>query len=539
MSPASASYDYVIVGAGSAGCVLANRLSEDPAARVLLLEAGGNDRHLAVKMPAAFPEQFHTKRDWDYNTDPEPALGGRSLYLPRGKMIGGSSSMNAMLYVRGRPEDCAQWEAAGADGWGWDEVLPYYLKSENNERGASQFHAVGGPLNVMDPRSPRPLTARFLAACEVAGIPYSADYNTGIQDGAALAQVTQKGGRRWSAADAFLRPAMGRPNLTVRSGALVCGVELQGGRATGVRVRVNGREELIGAGEVILSAGAFGSPQILQLSGIGPADHLRSVGITPQVDSPRVGDGLQDHPFLTCIWDSAVPESLYGADKPRGLAEWLLRRSGPLSSTAAEAFAFVRSRPGLAAPDLQYHFAPCFFLRHGSEEYEGHAFTTGPVLISPASRGSVRVRSADPAAPPRIITNTLSEQADLDVLVTGVELAREIAAAGPLDAVRGPELHPGESVRGDAAVEQWTRENVELLYHPTCTVQMGGQDAPLDPQLRVRGVENLRVADASVFPTIPGGNTNAPTMMVAERAADLIRGRIGSKSADPALQSVV
>jgi choline dehydrogenase-like flavoprotein len=519
-------YDYVIVGAGSAGCVLANRLSEDPAARVLLLEAGGSDRHLAVKMPAAFSQQFHTKRDWDYYTDPEPELDGRRLYLPRGKMLGGSSSMNAMLYVRSRPADCEQWEAAGATGWSWDEVLPYYLKSENNERGASKYHAVGGPLNVANPRSPRPLTARFLAACEQTGIPYSPDYNGGFQDGASTVQVTQKNGRRWSAADAFLRPAMHRRNLTVRTGTLVCGVELDGGRAVGVKLRAGGREELIGAGEVIVSAGAFGSPQILQLSGIGPADHLRSVGITPQIDLPGVGEGLQDHPYLTCIWDSMLPETLYGADRPRGLAEWLLRRSGGLTSTAVEAFAFVRSRTGLGAPDLQYHFAPCYFLRHGSELYDGHAFTLGPVVVSPQSRGSVRIRSADPAAAPQIITNTMSERADVEALVTGVELAREIVAASPLDPARGQELFPGESVRGDAAVERWARENVELLYHPTCTVQMGGAGAPLDPQLRVRGVEGLRVADASVFPTIPGGNTHAPTLMVAERAADLIRGRI-------------
>lgn len=525
-----AAADYVIVGAGSAGCVLANRLTEDPDVRVLLVEAGGRDRHPAIKIPAAFAQQFHTKLDWDYATEPEPHCDDRSLYIPRGKSLGGSSSMNAMLYVRGRPLDYDLWESEGAAGWGWEAVRPYFLKAEHNERGASEHHAVGGPLNVADERSPRPLTKRFLQACEGVGIPVVDDYNGPEQDGASLCQVTQRNGRRWSAADAYLRPASGRPNLEVRTGAHVAGIELQGGRAVGVALLGRrGRREVVRAQrEVILCAGAIGSPQLLMVSGIGPADHLRERGVEVAVDAPGVGANLQDHPYVTCVWDCLVPETLYGADKPKPTLEWLLRRSGPLTSTVAEAFAFVRSRPGLPAADLQYHFAPAYFVRNGEEEYDGHAFTSGPVLITPRSRGRIRLRSADPTAKPRILTNTLAEPEDLAALVTGVELAREIVGHEPLASARGRELMPGEGVRADDDVAAWVRSNVELLYHPSGTVAMGGPDAPLDPELRVRGVEALRVVDASVFPIIPGGNTNAPTIMVAERAADLIKGRVAA-----------
>jgi choline dehydrogenase-like flavoprotein len=523
-----ASADYVVVGAGSAGCVLAHRLTEDPSVRVILVEAGGKDRHPNIKIPAAFAKQFHTNLDWEYHTDPEPHCDNRSLFIPRGKSLGGSSSMNAMLYVRGRPLDYDLWEAEGAAGWGWEDVRPYFLRAEHNERGASEHHAVGGPLNVADERSPRVLTRRFLEAAERVGIPRIADYNGPEQDGASLCQVTQKNGRRWSAADAYLRPVLDRPNLEVRTGAHVARVELDGDRAVGVRLRdKRGREEVVRAErEVLLSAGAIGSPQLLMLSGIGPADHLRSVGVDVVVDAPAVGGNLQDHPYVVCVWEATEPESLFGSDKPRPLLEWILRRSGPLTSTVAEAFAFVRSRPGLPAADLQYHFAPAYFVDNGAEEFDGHAFTMGPVLISPKSRGEVRLRSSDPRAKPSIVTNTLAEPEDVAALVTGVELAREIAAAEPLASAAGREIYPGAGVRDDVDVEAHVRRAVELLYHPSGTCRMGGEDAVLDPDLRVRGVEALRVVDASVFPLIPGGNTNAPTIMVAERAADLVTGKI-------------
>jgi choline dehydrogenase-like flavoprotein len=518
--------DYVIVGAGSAGCTLAARLTEDPSVSVTLVEAGGKGRHPNISIPAAFANQFRTKLDWDYNTEPEPHCDGRSLYIPRGKGLGGSSSMNAMLYVRGRPLDYDLWASQGCDGWGWNDVRPYFLKAENNERGASEHHAVGGPLNVADERSPRRLTARFIASAEAAGIPRIPDYNGPEQDGVSPVQVTQRNGARFSAADAYLRPNMKRPNLEVITGATVLGVELVGGRAAGVRVRGRGRRERVinAEREVILSAGAIGSPQLLLLSGIGPADHLRSVGVTVHHDLPGVGENLHDHPYVVCIWESSAPESLYGADKPKPMLEWILRRSGPLTSTVAEAFAFVRSRPGLPAPDLQFHFAPAYFADNGFEEFDGHAFTSGPVLVSTKSRGNLRLRSSDPLDKPRILTNTLAEPEDMASLVAGVKLAREIASTGPLAEAAAREIYPGPGVDDDADIEAFVRQHVDLLYHPVGTCKMGTDDAAvLDPQLRVRGIDGLRVVDASVMPQIPGGNTNAPTIMIAERAADLIK----------------
>lgn len=521
--------DYIVVGAGSAGCVIAARLSEDPSVRVTLIEAGGKDRHPNIKIPAAFAKQFKTSLDWDFATEPEPHCDGRSLYVPRGKSLGGSSSMNAMLYVRGRPLDYDLWEADGCPGWGWNDVKPYFLKSEDNVRGASDDHAVGGPLRVENPRSPRKLTERMLEAVAAAGIPRIADYNGPEQDGAAWAQVTQKGGRRWSAADAFLRPALKRPNLEVITNALVTGIDLDGGRATAVRYRdADGAEHALApAREIVLSAGAIGSPQILMLSGIGPAGHLGDVGAPVVHDLPGVGGNLQDHPYVVCVWSVRVPESLYGADKPKGVAEWALRRTGPLASTVAEAFAFVRSRPGLPAADLQFHLAPAYFVDNGFEEHEGHAITMGPVLVSPKSRGAVRLRSADPAAKPRILTNSLAEPEDVAALVAGVKMTREFAGEPSLATVIDREIYPGADVRDDADIEADARRRVELLYHPAGTCRMGsGEDAVVDPELRVRGIEGLRVADASIMPLIPGGNTNAPTIMIGEKAADLIAGKV-------------
>jgi choline dehydrogenase-like flavoprotein len=383
---------------------------------------------------------------------------------------------------------------------------------------------------VVDEPFPRPLTRLFLEAAERAGIPYVDDPNRPEQDGAALAQVTQHKGRRWSAGDAYLRPVRGRANLEIVTGAAVEGVELERGRATGVRYRDRvGRKRLVEADrEVVLAAGALGSPQLLMLSGIGPADHLRRLGIEVAVDAPEVGQNLQDHPFLTCVYE-VDGGSLYDAERPRYLAEWLLRRSGPLTSSVAEAVAFVRSRPGLPAPDLQFHFAPAYFVDHGAATFDGHAMTFGPVLITPRSRGSLELRSGDAADKPRIVTNSLAEPEDVAALVAGTRLAREIADCEPLRSRVRRELFPGDGLQSDDDLEADVRRRVDLLYHPVGTCRMGvDETAVVDAELRVRGVEALRVVDASIMPLIPGGNTNAPTMMLAERAADLIRGRVAA-----------
>jgi choline dehydrogenase-like flavoprotein len=526
MSRGPASFDYVIVGAGSAGCVLANRLSADPSTRVLLLEAGARDRSPNIRIPAAFPKQFHTKLDWDFWTEPEPHVDDRSLYMPRGKGLGGSSSMNAMLYVRGRPLDYDGWAAQGAPGWGWRDVLPYFKKSEDNVRGASEWHGAGGPLRVSEQRSPRPLDRRLIAASEAAGIRRVDDINGPEQDGVSLFQVTQRDGRRFSCADAFLRPVAGRPNLEVRTRATVLGVVLEGDRATGVRVgRRAGRSELLRAErEVILCAGAIGSPQLLALSGIGAADELRDVGVTPRHDLPGVGRNLQDHPFVTVLWEISDQDTLYGADKPKPLAEWVLRRSGPLSSTVAEVVAFHRTRPGLPAADIQFHMGAAYFEDHGAELYDGHCMTIGPVLVSPKARGRVWLRSSDPGDKPRILTNSLSEPDDVASLVAGVQLAREIAAQAPLKEIVVKELKPGPAAVAPADIEDDLRRRLMLIYHPvgTCRMSDTAPDAVVDSRLRVHGLDGLRVVDASIMPTIVGGNTHAPTVMIAERAADLI-----------------
>ena len=521
-------HDYVIVGAGSAGCVLANRLSEDPAVRVLLLEAGGRDRSLNIKIPVAFAKQFHTKLDWDFATEAEPHVDGRSLYIPRGKSLGGSSSMNAMLYVRGRPLDYDLWEEQGAAGWGWKDVLPYFLKSEHNCRGASEFHATGGPLQVSEQRSPRALGRRLLAAAEAAGIPRTPDYNGPEQDGVSPFQVNQVDGARFSAADAYLKPIKDRPNLEVRTKVQALGLEFEGDRVVGVRVARGRRSETIRAQrEVILSAGAIGSPQLLQLSGIGAADELRAVGVQPRHDLPGVGRNLQDHPFVTLIWEVSDTGTLYGADKPRYLAEWLLRRSGPLTSSVAEVCAFVRTRPGLPAADIQFHMGAAYYEDHGAEEYDGHCGVIAPVLVSPQARGRVWLRSADPRDKPRILTNTLEHPDDVRSLVDGMEMARDIAAQAPLAEVTLKELKPGPGAATRADLEADLRRRLMLIYHPvgTCRMSDTGQDAVVDSACRVHGLEGVRVVDASIFPVIPGGNTHAPTVMAAERAADLIRGR--------------
>jgi choline dehydrogenase len=522
------SFDYIIVGAGSAGCVLANRLSADPTIRVLLLEAGGRDRSLKIKIPAAFADQFHSRLDWDYATDPEPFVDGKSLYIPRGKGLGGSSSMNAMLYVRGRPLDYDGWEAQGAPGWGYRDVLPYFIRAEDNVRGASEWHGVGGPLRVSEQRSPRALDRRLIAASEAAGIPYVPDYNGPEQDGVSMFQVTQWRGVRYSAADAYLRPVRSRPNLEIRTGTTVTRIALEREQAAGVRVRRGrrGAEEVLRAErEVILAAGAIGSPQLLQLSGIGAPDELRGAGVTVRHELPGVGRNLQDHPFVTVLLEVSETDTLANAEHPRYLLEWLLRRSGPLTSPVAEVVAFVRTRPGLPAADIQFHMGPAYYEDHGAETFDGHAIALAPVLVTPRARGRVWLRSADPMDKPHILTNSLSEADDVASLVAGVRWAREIARQSPLREIVTREIKPGPAAVDDDELAADIRRRLMLIYHPvgTCRMSDTAPDAVVDSTLRVHGIERLRVVDASIMPLIPGGNTHAPTVMLAERGADLIR----------------
>ncbi|MGI8512456.1 MAG: GMC family oxidoreductase [Solirubrobacteraceae bacterium] len=528
--PFVAQPDYIVVGAGSAGCVPDNRLTEDPTVSVLVLEAGPRDRSPNIKIPAAFANQFHTKLDWDYTTEPEPHCDERALYIPRGKSLGGSSSMNAMLYVRGRPLDYDSWARQGAAGWGWADVLPYFLKSEDNARGASEWHSTGGPMRVGEPRSPRALDRDLLEASEAAGIPRTPDYNGPEQDGVSMFQVTQHNGRRWSAADGFLKPVRSRPNLEVRTGVTVLGLEVAGERVTGVHIaRRRGRQEVLRpAREILLAAGAIGSPQLLMLSGIGPAGNLGEVGVPVRHELPGVGQELQDHPVVSVLWEVMGTDTLYGAEKPRHMAEWLLRGTGKLTSSAAEVCAFVRTRPGLPAADIQFHMGALYYEAHGAEEFDGHAGVIAPVLVTPKARGKITLRSSRPEDKPRIITNSLSEPEDIASLVAGMKLAREIARQEPLAGKIVRELKPGPEAVSDEDIEADLRRRVELIYHPVGTCRMGADDrAVVDPELRVRVLEGLRVIDASVMPLIPGGNTNAPTIMIAERAADLIRGRVG------------
>jgi choline dehydrogenase len=529
-----AEFDVVVVGAGSAGCALAARLTEDPTLRVLLLEAGGSDDVLEVQIPAGLYKTWRTRLDWNYTTDAQPGLDGRKLFWPRGKLLGGSSSINAMIYMRGAAADYDEWaELTGDNSWSYEHVLPLFRRMEDNSRGADQFHGIGGPLRVEDLRSPHAWTRAVVQSAVAAGYPRNDDFNGATQEGVGQHQVTQKRGRRWSSADAYLHPAERRPNLTVRTGALTTRVLVSDGRATGVEYRSGGQVHTVHATrEVVLSGGAVNSPQLLMLSGIGPADHLREVGVDVVHDLPGVGGGLQDHPLVPVVWNVRSGRSLFRAESPSGYAKWFGARRGPLTSNLAEAGLFTRSAPELSEPDLQMHFLPVKFWKQAEVDPDVDAFTAAVVLVHVHSRGSVRLRSADPSWAPAIDAGYLTDERDLDALVSGVEKAREIASVGPLSAVLAEEWSPGGTVFGREALRETVKNTLESLYHPVSSCRMGtDEQAVVDSELRVRGIEGLRVVDASVMPTLVRGNTNAPTIMIAERAADLILGR----TVDPAL----
>lgn len=521
-----AAVDYVIVGAGSAGCVLAARLSEDPKVHVAILEAGGEDDRREIHIPAAFSKLFKTPLDWNYTTEPQEHLHGRALYWPRGKVLGGSSSINAMLYIRGNRTDYDAWEAQGNSGWGFDSVLPYFLKAEDQARGPSALHAVGGPLRVEDQRTVNPMSRAFVEAAIEAGLPSNSDFNGPQQEGAGFYQVTQRRGRRCSAADAFLHPARGRPNLTVVPHAHATQIVLEGTRATGVEYVSAGREFSVHAErEVILCGGSVNSPRLLMLSGIGPAKHLKQQGIEVALDLPGVGENLQDHLFLPVAYEAKRAVSLASAESLVSVLRYMAFRRGMLTSCVAEAGGFLRTRADLAAPNLQYLFGPVYYLNHGFERPAGHGFSIGPTLIRPESRGRLRLRSNFPMDPPVIEPNYLSHESEVETLVFGIELARRIAAAEPFNRYRGAEKKPGAAVISRAEIAAYVRNSAETTYHPVGTCKMGRDSkAVVDSALRVRGIEGLRVVDASVMPVIPSGNTNAPTIMIAEKAADMIRG---------------
>ncbi len=525
MPKKSNAYDYIIVGAGSAGCVLAARLTEDRQTRVLLLEAGGADTAKEVHIPAAFSKLYKTAVDWNYSTEPEPQLQNRRLYWPRGKMLGGSSSMNAMIYMRGNSLDYDHWESLGNHGWGFKDVLPYFKKSEMQERGASNFHGGDGPLHVADLRYVNPLTRAFLAAAEELGVPGNPDFNGAAQDGAGLYQVTQKNGRRHSAADAYLRPALGRANLRVTTGALTTRVLLEDERAVGVEyIRDGATEEAHAAREVILAGGSINSPQLLLLSGIGPAREIESAGVRAVHDLPGVGKNLQDHLMVSVGYLCTKPVSLASAESLANLLQYFLLKRGPLVSNVAEAGLFLRTREGLETPDLQLLFGPAYYVNHGLTPRKEHCFGFGPTLITPESRGSISLKSANPLDAPAIRANYLSTKADMRVIVEGVKLSRQLAHAKPFADFRGGELHPGSSVVNDEEIAAFIRAEAQTLYHPVGSCKMGNDaTAVVNARLRVHGVEGLRVVDASVMPRIIAGNTNAPTIMIAEKAADMIR----------------
>ena len=534
------SYDYVIVGAGSAGCVLAHRLSADPAKRVLLLEAGPSDWSPLIHMPAGLARLVNQRSvNWNYHTEPEPALNQRRLWWPRGKTLGGSSSINAMCYIRGVPADYDGWaQQTGDPRWSWEQVLPWFLHSEDNTRGASALHGTGGPLGVSDLRYHNPLSAAFIEAAKNAGYAPNDDFNGSHQSGFGLYQVTQRDGRRCSTATGYLKPARGRDNLHVRTHALVQRVLIEHGRAVGVQLRRDRHDsERIEAGEVILAGGAINTPQLLMLSGLGPADHLREHSIEVLADLPDVGGQLQDHLDICTLTSANQKKLTYDhLNELTTAVRWLRKHDGPGSSNVAEAGGFVRSQLAEDSRcDIQFHFVPALLDDHGRHRLPGDGYTVHACYLHPRSRGRLRLRSGDPSQPIAIHANYLgdAEGHDLKRMIEAARLSREILAQGAFDRYRGAPVFPERELHSDAEYADFIRRKAETVYHPVGTCRMGKDDrAVVDSELRVRGIEGLRVVDASVMPSVPTGNTNAPTIMIAERASALILG--GYPRATPA-----
>ena len=515
-------YDVIIVGAGSAGCVLAARLSENPDRRVLLIEAGGEDRHPYIHMPAGFARLVdHRDLTWGYETEPQSQLNGRRLFWPRGKTLGGSSSINAMCYCRGHRIDYDLWEAGGATGWGFDSVLPLFIKSENHHLGKSEYHGEGGPLSVSALRHTNALSKVFLRAAEQAGHARTDDFNGPDQLGFSFYEVTQKKGRRCSAATAFLKPVRGRPNLEIRTDCLVEKVLISNGSASGVRLNQRGESFEARSDKVVVSAGAINSPQLLMLSGVGPAEHLRAHGIEPLHDLQGVGGNLQDHLDICTLVRSRVTTTYDQLNHFLVGLRYFLTGRGPASSNVAEAGGFVRSH--LATddrPDIQFHFVPALLDNHGRNKIPGHGLTIHSCALRPQSRGTIRLRSSSPQDSPLIQPNYLAESYDREMMLECARLSRDIFAQPAFSDVRGDEIFPGAEVTSDEDLLAFVRLKAETIYHPVGTCRMGNDDqAVVDPDLYVRGVDNLAVVDASVMPSLISGNTNAPTIMIAEKFA--------------------
>ena len=525
-------FDYIIVGGGSAGSVLAGRLTEDPAVRVCLLEAGPADKSVLIHCPAGLAVMAKFELNgWGFNTTPQAALNHRRGYQPRGKVLGGSSSINAMVYVRGQHEDYDHWAAQGNPGWGWDDVRPYFLRAEHNERGADAWHGQGGPLNVADLRSPHRFSRLFTEAGVQAGHPHNTDFNGASQEGVGLYQVTHKNGERHSAAKGYLTPHLGRPNLQVITGARATRILFEGKRAVGVEYRQAGTLHQVKARrEVLLSAGALLSPQLLMLSGVGPAAQLQKHGIAVLGDLPGVGAHLHDHPDVVQVMNAPQLTDLFGLSLPgmaqtvRGMLEWRKSRTGMLTTNFAEAGGFIKSDPSEPAPDLQLHFVIGKLVDHGRKTVFGHGYSAHVCLLQPKSRGTVSLASSDPMALPLVDPQFLADPDDMQRMVRGFKRTREILAQPALAQFGAKELAASGNARSDAQIEQFIRQYADTIYHPVGSCRMGpGPMDVVDAQLRVRGVSGLRVVDASVMPRIVSGNTNAPTVMIAEKAVDLLR----------------